>query len=227
MSAIRRNAAAFAAAILLAAPAALLADGGAPSPISGGSAAELTPEQRADQHYNRGIELREKAWELEEQAAAANEGERDKLEGKIDKTWRKAIREYRSAVELDEKHYRAYSDLGYALRKVGDYQESLAAYDAALAMVPTYAEAIEYRAEAYLGLGRLEDAKAAYLHLFEHDRGRADLLMEAMQSWVERHEQDPGAVDPAQVDAFAEWVSQRAQLAEQTASLGELRDRRW
>lgn len=226
MSAIRRFAA-LAAALLLAAPAVLLADGGAPAPTPSNPQPELTPEQLADQHYNRGIALREKAWEFEEQAEAAGGSERAKLEAKAEKTYRKAIREYRSAVDLDHRHFRAYSDLGYALRKVGDYPDALAAYDTALGMVPTYAEAIEYRAEAFLALGRLDDAKQAYLHLFEHDRERADKLMAAMQSWVESRRQEPGEVDPAEVDAFAEWVSQRAQLADQTASLGELRDRRW
>ncbi len=226
MTATRRSAA-LAAAILLAAPAALLADGGAPAGMPSMPRVELTPEQRADQHYNRGIELREKAWELEKEAEGKSASERAKLDGKIEKSYRKAIREYQSAVGLDGKHYRAYSDLGYALRKVGEYQEALAAYDAALGMVPTYAEAIEYRAEAYLGLGRLDEAKEAYLHLFEHDRGRADLLMAAMEKWVERHRAEPGAVDPAQLDAFAQWVAQRSQLADQTASLGELAGRRW
>lgn len=226
MSATRRSAA-LVAALVLAAPAALLADGGAPAPMPSMPRVELTPEQRADQHYNRGIELREKAWKLEEEAEGKAASERAKLDDKIEKNYRKAIREYRSAVELDGKHYRAYSDLGYALRKVGEYQEALTAYDAALGMVPTYAEAIEYRAEAYLGLGRLDEAKEAYLHLFESDRERADLLMAAMEKWVERHRAEPGAVDPAQVDAFAQWVAERAQLADQTASLGDLAGRRW
>jgi tetratricopeptide (TPR) repeat protein len=223
-----RRPAALAAALLLALPAAALADGGAPSPSTSSiPMPELTPEQRADQHYNRGIKLREKAWELEEKAAAASAGERAKLEGKIEKTYRKAAREYESAVELDRNHYRAHSDLGYALRKLGDYDAALAAYGQALEMVPNYAEAIEYRAEAYLGLGRLEDAKEAYLQLFAGDRERADMLMEAMQQWVEHHRQDPGGHDPATVESFAEWVSQRAGLADQTASLSELRERRW
>lgn len=223
-----RRPAALAAALLLALPAAALADGGAPAPSSRSiPTPELTPEQRADQHYNRGISLREKAWELAEKAAAANGGERDKLEQKIEKTYRKAVREYESAVDLDPRHYRAYSDLGYALRKVGDYEAALAAYERALGMVPNYAEAIEYRAEAYLGLGRLEDAKEAYLQLFGGDRDRADTLMEAMQDWVERHREDPRGHDPAKVEAFADWVSQRAHLASQAASLSELQDRRW
>ena len=221
--------AALAAALLLALPAAVLADGGAPAPSPSSSipTPELTPEQRADQHYNRGIKLREKAWELEEKAAKAGAGERAKLEAKTEKTYRKAIREYESAVDLDPRHYRAYSDLGYALRKVGDYEASLAAYDTALAMVPTYAEAVEYRGEAYLGLGRLDDAKEAYLQLFAGDRERAETLMGAMQEWVEQHREDPGAHDPATVEAFADWVSQRAHLADQTASLTELEERRW
>lgn len=220
--------AALVAALPLVLPAAALADGGAPAPSSRSiPTPELTPEQRADQHYNRGIKLREKAWELEEKAAAASGSERAKLDEKAEKTYRKAVREYESAVELDPRHYRAYSDLGYALRKVGDYQEALNAYDRSLSMVPNYAEAIEYRAEAYLGLGRLDDAKEAYLQLFAGDRERADTLMKAMQQWVEKHRADPGSVDPATVEAFAEWVDQRVELADQTASLSELEERRW
>lgn len=223
-----RKPAALAAALLLALPAAALAEGGAPSPSSSSiPMPQLTPEQKADQHYNRGIKLREKAWELEEKAAAASDGERAKLEAKIEKSYRKAAREYESAVELDRNHYRALSDLGYALRKLGDYDAALDAYDRALELAPNYAEAIEYRGEAYLGLGRLEDAKAAYLQLFAGDRERADTLMAAMQQWVERHRQDPGAHDPAAVEAFAAWVSERAELADQTASLSELREKRW
>ena len=34
-------------------------------------------------------------------------------------------------------------------------------YDEALRLSPAYNEAIEYRGEAYLGLNRIEDAKAA------------------------------------------------------------------
>lgn len=222
-----RPSALLAALLLLALPGATLADGGAPAPTPSNPRPELTPEQRADQHYNRGVELREKAWKLEEKAATASGGEREKLEKKIDKTYRKAIDEYRSAVELDGRHYRAYSDLGYALRKTGDYPAALEAYDRALGMVPGYAEAIEYRAEAYLGLGRLEEAKEAYLQLFERDRERADKLMEAMKAWVAHHREDPGSHDAATVDGFARWVDQRAQLADQTASLGDLQRRRW
>ena len=59
------------------------------------------------------------------------------------------------------------------------------------------------------------------------DRDRADTLMEAMKAWVERHREDPTGHDPAAVEAFADWVSQRAHLADQTASLSELEERRW
>ncbi len=38
--------------------------------------------------------------------------------------------------------------LGYTSRRLGDYEESLSAYDAALKLQPDYPEAIEYRAGA-------------------------------------------------------------------------------
>ena len=54
--------------------------------------------------------------------------------------------------------------------------------DRALELAPDYGEAIEYRAEAYLGLDRIDDAKKAYMQLFNLDRALADELMEAMRA---------------------------------------------
>ena len=41
--------------------------------------------------------------------------------------------------------------MGYAYRKTGDFAKALEMYDQAITMAPgLYAEAVEYRAEAYL-----------------------------------------------------------------------------
>ena len=62
--------------------------------------------------------------------------------------------------------YQAWNYVGYTNRKLGNYDDALAAYDRALSSSsPDYAEAIEYRGHAYLGLNRLSEAKEAYLAL--------------------------------------------------------------
>ena len=64
-------------------------------------------------------------------------------------------------------------------------------------LAPASSEAIEYRAEAYLGLNRLDDAKQAYMHLFVHDRSASNVLMKAMKAWVGKHRARPAGVDPS------------------------------
>jgi tetratricopeptide (TPR) repeat protein len=144
------------AAILM---AALVATG---AWAAGGSSAASVPvpenpEQQAADHYNRALKYRDKAWELEKEAAGASGEEAEKLAKKITKQYEKAATALRSAIDADPKMYQAHGSLGYALRKLEKYDEALAAYDQALALNPGYSEAIEYRAEAYLGLNRLED----------------------------------------------------------------------
>src|SRR5437868_1650054 len=77
--------------------------------------------------------------------------------------------------------------------------KSLVNYEKALKINPGFADAIEYRGEAYLGLNRIEDAKQAYLTLFAKDRAQADSLMKAMNTWVSKHQAEPAGVDPAVV----------------------------
>jgi tetratricopeptide (TPR) repeat protein len=151
-----------------------------------------------------------------EGAAAAD---RERLASKVERQYEKAARAFRSATEENPMMYQAFSSLGYALRKTGDYDGSLAAYDRALEINPGYVEAIEYRAEAYLGLGRLDEVKSAYLQLFREDRERADELMAAMQTWVQERKADPGTLDPSAVQEFTSWVEERSEVAGNTASL--------
>ena len=113
----------------------------------------------------------------------------------------------------------AWNYLGYASRKVGQYQDALAAYDEALRLKPTFAEAIEYRGEAYLGLNRIEDAKGEYMKLFRDARPLADQLMAAMQRWVVERRSNPGTLAATDIDAFSQWVDERSSVAQQTASL--------
>lgn len=180
---------------------------------------ELSPDERARQRFNVGISMRDRAWKLEKELAdAADDGERAKLQKKIDRAFRSAAREFEAAAELKPDFHQAYSSLGYALRRMGDYEQSLEAYDSALALAPDYAEAIEYRGQAYLGLGRLDDAQKAYVRLFDLDRALAAELMAAMKAWVQESAADSG-VDADRLGRFKQWLNEREQLAAQNASL--------
>lgn len=206
---------------LLAPAVPLWAAGGAPSqPAPTNPVEPKTPEQIAEDHYNNGLRMRDRAWKLEEKAAEADdEAKREKLLSKVDKQFSAAAREFRTAVQNDPRLFQAWSSLGYALRRTGDYEESLRAYNRSLEIQPGYTEAIEYRAEAYLGLGRLDEAKSAYMTLFNHDRERADELLQAMQEWVETHRENSSGVSADQVEEMAQWIEQRGQVAAQTSAL--------
>lgn len=214
-------------------PAALWASGGSHAPRPTGSSSSMpapkkTPEQQAVDHYNAGLKLRDKALAYQtEEAQASGPGERTKLEKKAQQAFEKAIVQFRAATGKYPKYYQAYNDLGFALRKTGDYTGALEAYDQALSLSPAFAPAIEYRGEAYLGLDRVEDAKQAYMALFPTDRSEADELFKAMKGWVEKRRTEPGALTPEAVQEFSRWVAQREELAGQTPSVSELQQRKW
>jgi tetratricopeptide (TPR) repeat protein len=115
--------------------------------------------------------------------------------------------------------YQAWNYLGYAQRRLGNYQDALSAYDRALSIKPGYAEAIEYRGHAYLGLNRLSEAKESYLALYASNRKLAGSLLTAMQEWVGAHRADAAGVDVGMLDSFASWVSERSKIAGQTVGL--------
>ena len=94
-------------------------------------------------------------------------------------------------------------------------------------LAPGYTPAIEYRAEAYLGLDQVEDAKKAHMDLFPNDRSHADELLVAMKGWVQKRQTDPGKMTPEMVQSFSSWVQEREELAKQTPSVSELQNRKW
>ena len=187
-----------------------------------------SPEQQAIELYNDGISDRDRAAAYEKEAAAETDaGKKARLEAKARDRHEASIRKFLAATKKDPKMFRAWGSLGYAYRVTGKLPASLDAYAKALEIQPGYTPAIEYRAEAYLGLGRLDDVKSAYMTLFNADRKRADELTGAIDRWLEKKKADPSGIDPSRLDEFARWAAERKQLAAQTSSLGSGQELRW
>ena len=201
-------------ALILAPPSAMAASGSGGGMPQQQQIKRLTPEEKAVVSYQRGLKHRDKAARYEQKAIDENNDRKfAKLQKKIAKEYKKAIDDMEKAISYNPQFYQAHSSVGYALRKINRYDESLAAYNESLRINPSYHEAVEYRGEAYLGLNRLDDAKSAYMALFQSNRPLADQLMAAMISWVAARRDDAGALDAASVEQFAMWVDQRNRLA--------------
>lgn len=193
-------------------------DGGGGS----GSSARRSPQATAKRFYEAGLRQKAKAWKLEEKAAREDDAEdREKILAKAQKTYQKAIAAQRSAISADPKNYEAQNELGYALRRTGQFEEAIAAYDRALALDAAYYPAVEYRAEAYLSTGQLERAKSSYMVLFRTDRKLADQLMTAMDAWIAKQPEGEARA------AFAEWVKERKALAGVGEDLSSNNTRTW
>ena len=109
-------------------------------------------EANADTEYNRGVRAR------------------------VAKDWAAAVDAFQKAVGFRPDFADAWNELGFALRWQRRYPESLAAYDRALKLRPNFPEALEYLGEAYVQMGRLDDARRILDRLRTLDRKRADEL---------------------------------------------------
>ena len=197
----------------------------ASSVMAAGSRSGSMPRNPGDDavmSFNDGLSARDRAWKLEKELATAkDDAAKAKLEGKILKAYQSAIRAQRNAVRYNPQLFQAYGELGYALRKTGDHAAALEAYDKALSIQPGYAEAIEYRAEAYLGLNRIDEARQAYMVLHNGgDATRAKLLAEAMTKWLEQRRADPAGVAAETIEEFAKWLTQRTEISRTAAGAG-------
>ena len=191
--------------------------GGGPMPSAAGNA---RPEDLAKAAYNAGVHSIKKAQDSDAEAAnAGSPAKSAKAAEKAQKLYRKAAEQFIDAVGAAPTMYQAWNYLGFAKRHLGDYEDSLGAYAKALELNPNYPDAIEYRGEAYLGLNKLDAAKEAYMSLFRDSRPLADELMASMQRWTEARRKDAQGVSGEEIEAFAKWLSERAGVAAQTASM--------
>jgi len=109
---------------------------------------EVTPDSR----YNEGIQL------------AKTE------------QWAEAEQAFREATTRRPQFPEAWNGLGHALKMQRKYEQALKAYDEALRQRPDYPEAIEYLGEAYVGMGRTDDARTQLARLRPLDAKLADRL---------------------------------------------------
>ena len=187
--------------------------------LKGGMPVVSTLQQKAQNAYNRGLEHRDKASRLEEQAARAEGDKTAKKAAKAQKYYQKAIEQFRVAVEQVPGFYQALGCLGHALLRTGQYEEALDAYDRALTVGPLYPEAIEERGEVYLGLDRIEEAKGAYMLLTRIDRESAARLMTAMKRWLDQQRGDADGLSEETIESFAVWIQERSEPVAQVLGI--------
>jgi tetratricopeptide (TPR) repeat protein len=177
----------------------------------GGGAPAAAPARPADptqarKSFNNGFEEYQMATGLENAGAKFSGEQLMRSKEAVTASFKRARDMFRSAVAADPGMKEGWNMLGYSARKLGDYEESLAAYDKALALAPDYPEAIEYRAELFLLTGRLSDAKDAYASLQKSSPSYADVLKTSMKDWVKAKKATPNVTDAARAE-FTAWVA--------------------
>ncbi len=193
----------------------------APSPTT----QPKTPEQISAGHYRAGVRHKERALREEKRAAESDRARtRERSLAKAQREYGKAIDRLGKAIQAQANNYEAANELGFVLRKTGDFNNALAAYDRALTIKADYYPAVEYRGEALLHLGRYSEAKVAYMILFNNDAELANVLMAAMNRWAEDNA-DAELSDDAQ--AFRDWVIKRRTLAQLTQAFTADAERTW
>jgi tetratricopeptide (TPR) repeat protein len=191
-----------------------------PSEEMQSSPASDKPEAAAKKAYTAGMKSLAKAKDYESAAAGAqNPDKKSTALEKMGDTYNRALDQFTEALSNKGDMYEAWNNVGYIHLRLGAYAESVDDYNHTLALKPDLPEAVLHRAQACLELDRLDDAKSAYMDLFNHERPLADELMTAMQKWLSEHRGNANGMRAADVDAFDKWLQEREGIAKQTASL--------
>ena len=177
------------------------------------------PGAAAKKAFDAGVKSLNRAREFEEVAAKATNP--DKKAGAMDKVgdaYTRALDQFTEALSNQGNMVDAWNYAGYVHLRLGAYSESIDDYNHTLALKPDLLEAVEHRAEAYMAVDRLDDAKTAYMNLFNHARPLADQLMATMQNWLESRRVAANGMRAADIDSFGKWLQEREGIAKQTAS---------
>ena len=185
-----------------------------PAPDISGDAA-----MSARLNYNVGFEMFEKAQAAEKEAVDLKGAKAKAARDAVLAGYGSARGRFEEAARADPNMKEAWNLIGYTSRRLGEYDKALEAYGKALALNPKYPEALEYRAEAYLALNRIDDAKTSYIALVAAAPAQAAVLLQSMRVWIEEKARTPAGVSPADLEAFTAWVRERTAAAQQTAAV--------
>jgi tetratricopeptide (TPR) repeat protein len=193
--------------------------GGAPGDEIPNTPAPEKPDAAAKKAFKAGLKAMNRAHELEEAAAKATNPDKkaDALD-KVGDTYNRALDAFTEALSNKGDMVEAWNYVGYIHLHFGAFGESIDDYNHALALKSDLLEAVEHRGEAYMGVDRLEEAQAAYMDLFNHDRPLADQLMVVMQKWLQSHRLAANGMRASAIDSFDKWLQEREGIAKQTAS---------
>jgi tetratricopeptide (TPR) repeat protein len=177
------------------------------------------PDAAAKKAFKAGVKSMTRAHELEEAAAKASNPDKkaDALD-KVGDAYNRALDQFTEALSNKGDMVEAWNYVGYIHLRFGAFGESVDDYNHALALKSDLLDAVEGRGEAYMGVDRLEEAQAAYMDLFNHDRALADKLMVVMQKWLESHRVAANGMRASAIDAFDKWLQEHQGIAKQTAS---------
>jgi tetratricopeptide (TPR) repeat protein len=177
------------------------------------------PDAAAKKAFNAGVKSLNRAREFEEVAAkATNPDKKAAAMDKVSDAYGRALDQFTEALSNKGDMVDAWNDAGYVHLRLGAFNESIDDYNHTLKLKPDLLEAVEHRGEAYMGFDRLEQAKAAYMDLFNHARPLADQLMVSMQKWLASHRAAPNGMRAADIDSFDKWLQERDGIAKPTAS---------
>jgi len=176
--------------------------GGAPRAQGAGPA----DPAMAVKNYKVGYEEWQMATLLEKSATGLSGEEGMRRKEAVTAGFTRARDKFRSATASDPNMKEAWNMLGFTSRMLGKYEDSLEAYEKALALSPDYPEAIEYRAELYLLTGRLAQVKEAYAYLQKSTPSYAEVLKTSMKDWVKAKKPVQGLSDADRAE-FTSWVA--------------------
>jgi tetratricopeptide (TPR) repeat protein len=176
--------------------------------VDPGAATDLSDDSamKARLNYNLGYEGWQKATELENGGAKLTGENALRNQEAVRSGFAQAREKFRTAVGAAPDMKEGWNMLGFTSRKLGDYEESLKAYDKALALAPDYPEAIEYRAELFLLTGRVAQVKEAYATLLKSSPSYAGVLKTSMRDWVKAKKTAAGLAEAERAE-FAAWVA--------------------
>ncbi len=184
----------------------------------------LSAAQLSGKAFRAGLKHRDRGLAFEAKAAKAkSDGSRDKALAKAQREYTKAVDKQGEAVRLYPQNYKAANELGFALRKTGDYRKAIGAYNYALDINANFYPAVEYRAEAFLALGLYDQTRSSYMLLFRNDRELADQLMAHIDEWIGK----TASTDSSAESAFIAWVEERKRIAKITSDLSNTNTRAW